>query len=84
MSFSKFTASLITVLGTGVGLYASVWVFLIGGILNLIDAFGPFQAGLFSFGLAKVLTCDVVFLTIFGLTTLLANWVHKENEEVNS
>ena len=83
MSFAKFTSKAITYLGIGIGLYVSVWVFLIGGIINLIDSFGPFKAGLFSFGLAKVLTCDIVFLTIFGLTTLLAGWI-KENEEVNS
>ena len=54
------------------------WVCFVGGILNMIQAFNPFTAGLFVIGLLKFLMADIVTLTLFNLGLALSNWLDKE------
>lgn len=80
MTFTKFTSSVLSISGTLLASYVGIWIFLVGGASDIMHSFSPFKAGLFSFGLGKVLTCDIAFLIIFALFKSVSNWVEVKDE----
>jgi hypothetical protein len=81
--FIRFTSAIVTLLGLAVALYVGIWVLLIGGVANMIQAFNPFIPGLFSLGLVKFLVCDVAIFAIFYLANRISAWLEKGHTNDN-
>lgn len=78
MTFTNFTSAVVKTLGVCLSAYIGVWLLFVGGIVDIVHSFGPFHPGLFSFGLLKFLTCDIVALGILWSTFHIADWLKKE------
>lgn len=72
--FSAFTSNTTMLMGLLIALTVGLWMF-IGGIVDIIQSFSPFKARMFSFGLLKVLTCDLAALGILWVAAVISRWI---------
>lgn len=75
--FTRFTSAIVTFIGLGLAIYVGIWVMLVGGIANIIQAFHPFIPGLFTLGVVKLFLCDITATAIFGFGVKLSAWLQK-------
>ena len=78
---NKVLGVLLIVAGIAAGLYVSVWVLFIGGIVDVVDGAkaNPTDGGQIAWGLVKALilpeiTGWIIFIVVAGLGGLLLGW----------
>lgn len=76
-----FTSAVVVLLAGAIALYVALWLCLIGGIIDIINAFSPFTLGLLALGVLKLFVTDMAGFGIFAVGVMIADWLKGETHD---